>query len=276
MTELKNQLANKAKENLQNPDKKEDMVNLLTVMADEIKKALPDHVKSERFQRVALTAFNGNPKLQDCNPRSFLAAMMQSAQLGLEPNTPLGQAYLIPYGKTVQFQIGYKGLIDLANRTREYKTIYSHAVYENDVFEIEYGLNPKLYHKPDMNGDRGEVIGYYAVYKLINGGEGFAFMTKKEIEAHRYRFSKSPSIGPWKDDFDAMAKKTVLKQVLKYAPLSTENQEIQMASAIDEKAPNTSSLGNNNLLDIDWSYDVLNGEIDKETGEILEGKIVNE
>mgnify|MGYP002735210402 CR=1 FL=1 len=262
MTDIKQQLANKAN-NVPQKSQKKGMEQMLTLMADEIKKALPDHIKSERFQRMALTAFNGNKKLQQCDPVTFLAAMMQSAQLGLEPNTPLGQAYLIPYGNTVQFQVGYKGLLELAYRTKEYKNIFAYEVYENDEFEIEYGLNPKLKHKPVFD-NRGEIIGYYAVFKLINGGESFAYMTRDEVENHAKKFSKTFGSGPWKSDFDSMAKKTVLKQLLKYAPLSTELQDI---TAIDEKvAPEVpkEKIGQDDIFEVDWSY------ADPEAGEIKE------
>ena len=233
MTNLKNQLQNKA--NNTNQVKKaslsKGMEQLLTKMGGQIQKALPSMVSSERFQRVALTAFSNNTKLQQCDPMSFIAAMMQSAQLGLEPNTPLGQAYLIPYGKQVQFQIGYKGLLELAQRSGKIKTLYAHEVRENDTFDIDYGLNQTLTHKPLLKGNRGEVIGYYAVYHLDTGGNSFIFMTKDEVLEHAKRFSKTYNSGPWQTDFDAMAKKTVIKQLLKYAPLSIE---LQKATSMDE------------------------------------------
>lgn len=233
MTNLKNQLQNKANNTNQvkkaSPSK--GMEQLLTKMGGQIQKALPSMVSSERFQRVALTAFSNNTKLQQCDPMSFIAAMMQSAQLGLEPNTPLGQAYLIPYGKQVQFQIGYKGLLELAQRSGKIKTLYAHEVRENDTFDIDYGLNQTLTHKPLLKGDRGEVIGYYAVYHLDTGGNSFIFMTKDEVLEHAKRFSKTYNSGPWQTDFDAMAKKTAIKQLLKYAPLSIE---LQKATSMDE------------------------------------------
>lgn len=233
MTNLKNQLQNKANNTNQvkkaSPSK--GMEQLLTKMGGQIQKALPSMVSSERFQRVALTAFSNNTKLQQCDPMSFIAAMMQSAQLGLEPNTPLGQAYLISYGKQVQFQIGYKGLLELAQRSGKIKTLYAHEVRENDTFDIDYGLNQTLTHKPLLKGDRGEVIGYYAVYHLDTGGNSFIFMTKDEVLEHAKRFSKTYNSGPWQTDFDAMAKKTVIKQLLKYAPLSIE---LQKATSMDE------------------------------------------
>lgn len=267
MTELKNQLEKKANNQVKETSNKRGMEQMLQLMSEEVKKALPAQISSDRFQRIALTAFNGNPKLQECDPISFLAAMMQSAQLGLEPNTPLGQAYLIPFGNTVQFQIGYKGLLDLAHRTGQYKNVQAQIVYANDEFEIEYGLNPKLRHVPYMNGKRGEVIGYYGVYNLINGGQGFAYMTKQEVDNHARKFSKTYSKGPWKTDFDEMAKKTVLKQVLKYAPMSTE---LQTATSTDEKVVDNEEVKAKNsedkFIDVGWSY-----AVDEENGEILEG-----
>lgn len=185
--------------------------------------ALPKQISAERFSRIAMTAVRNNPALQNCNPMSFIAALMQSAQLGLEPNTPLGQAYIIPYGSEAQFQIGYQGLLTLAYRTGEYKTIYAHPVYAQDEFTYEYGLEESLVHKPSPEPS-GAPIAYYAVYRLVNGGYGFAVMSRKEVEQHRDRFSPSWKKGrsPWGTDFDSMALKTVLKKCLKYAPKSVE------------------------------------------------------
>lgn len=227
----------------------ENMNVLLKSMASQIKMALPSHLSSERFQRIALTAFSGNAKLQSCDPVSFLAAMMQSAQLGLEPNTPLGHAYLIPYKNQVSFQLGYKGLIDLAMRSGAYQSIYAHSVYEEDEFNIDYGLEQSLVHKPKLTGSRGNIVGYYGVYKLVNGGYGFAYMTRKEVEDHGRKFSKTYNNGPWKTDFDAMARKTVIKQALKYAPVSIE---IQKATSIDEKVAskeNAKTAFENNVIE---------------------------
>lgn len=221
--QVKGALQSKAKgEVKQSPQK--GMQQMLKAMETEIAKALPSMVSSERFQRVALTAFSSNPKLQQCDPKSFLAAMMQSAQLGLEPNTPIQQAYLIPYGNQVQFQVGYKGLLELAQRSGKIKTIYAHEVRENDEFEMDYGLNQELKHKPLLKGDRGTVIGYYAVYHTVDGGYSFVFMTKDEVLQFAQAKSKTFRNGPWQTDFDAMAKKTVIKQLLKYAPISIELQ----------------------------------------------------
>jgi len=200
------------------------VVDMIRKMEGEIKRALPKQISAERFTRIAITAVRNTPKLQLCSQMSFLAALMQSAQLGLEPNTPLGQAYIIPYGSEAQFQLGYQGMLTLAYRTKEYQSIYAMSVYENDEFEYEYGLNEKLVHVP-ASTPFGEPIYYYAVYKLQNGGYGFVVMSKDQIIKHRDKYSPSAKKGgntPWNTDFDGMAKKTVLKQLLKYAPKSVE------------------------------------------------------
>ncbi len=196
-------------------------------MQGEIEKALPKIMTPERFTRIALSAVSNTPQLGECTPKSFLASMMNAAQLGLEPNTPLGQAYLIPFkNKGVmecQFQIGYKGLIDLAYRSGDVKTIMAQVVYEKDEFEFEFGLEPRLKHVPAKK-DRGEPIWFYAVFKLVNGGEGFEVMSIDDVKKHARKYSQSynTSYSPWKNNFEEMAKKTVIKKVLKYAPLKTE------------------------------------------------------
>lgn len=200
-----------------------------SAMKDEVKKALPSVITPERFIRIATSALSRNPQLMECTQRSFLGAMMTAAQLGLEPNTPLGHAYLLPYknnklGVTeCQFQIGYKGLIDLAYRSGQVQTIMAQTVYEHDEFDYELGLNPILKHKP-AKSDRGEPVSFYAVVKLKDGGECFGVMSIDDIRKHAQKYSQSygSSSSPWKTAFEEMAKKTVLKSALKYAPLKTD------------------------------------------------------
>jgi recombination protein RecT len=222
---IKNAVATKQNGAVSKPKTMKDYVQQM-LDAGELAKALPSVITPERFTRIVLSALSSTPELNNCSRESFLGAMMTSAQLGLEPNTPLGQAYLIPFRNNrkgvveCQFQLGYKGLIDLAYRSGV-KSIQVHEVYENDVFTCEYGLEPKLVHKPALT-DRGRVIAYYAVFETAEGGTGFEIMSREDVEAHAKKYSKSFGSGPWKTDFDAMAKKTVLKRVLKYAPLRTD------------------------------------------------------
>lgn len=206
---------------------KKKMQAYIKAMEPAIKKALPSVITPERFTRMVLSALSATPKLAECSPQSFLAAMMTAAQLGVEPNTALGQAYLLPYrnhGKMeCQFQLGYKGLIDLAYRSGEVSVIQAHTVYENDVFEYELGMDPKLRHVP-AKADRGEAVAYYAMFKTKDGGYGFEVMSVDDVQRHAQRYSKSYGSGssPWRSNFDEMAKKTVLKRALKYAPLKSD------------------------------------------------------
>lgn len=199
-------------------------------MQGEIAKALPSVITPERFTRIVLSAISTNPKLGECTPTSFLGAMMTAAQLGCEPNTPLGQAYLIPRwnGKKkameCQFQIGYKGLIDLAYRSGQVSMISAQVVHSNDEFEYELGLNPILRHKPAIS-NRGEPIYVYATFRTVDGGYGFECMSIDDVREHAKKFSdsvKNGSFSPWVSNFEEMAKKTVLKRLLKYAPLKTD------------------------------------------------------
>lgn len=212
------------------------MPDMVKAMMPEIRKALPSVITPERFTRIALSALNNTPALQQCSPMSFIASLLNSAQLGLEPNTPLGQAYLIPYKNKgqmeCQFQIGYKGLIDLAYRNGQMQTIQAQAVYENDLFEYEYGLEPKLVHKPAYS-DRGEITYFYGLFKTVNGGFGFSVMSKADMDNYARTYSKAfaSDYSPWKTSYEEMAKKTVIKQALKYAPIKTD---FQRALSTDE------------------------------------------
>lgn len=211
----------------QQPTGREMIVAAIKQMDGAVKRALPSVMTPERFTRIAVSALSTTPKLQDCHPMTFIGAMMTAAQLGLEPNTPLGQAYLIPFwnGKSkrmeCQFQLGYKGMIDLAYRSGQISSIQAHVVRENDKFEYSYGLEPTLSHVPAL-ADRGAPVSVYAVFKTKDGGFGFKVMSWEEVMQHGQRFSKSYGSGPWQTNPEEMAKKTVLKAVLKYAPLSSE------------------------------------------------------
>ena len=240
-------------------------------MEGEIKKALPSVITPERFTRMVLSALSTTPKLAVCTPKSFLAAMMNAAQLGLEPNTPLGQAYLIPYKvkgvDTVQFQVGYKGLIDLAYRSGEVSVVQAHIVYENDEFEYSLGLDPKLEHKPALK-DRGAPILVYAMFKTNNGGYGFEVMSMDDCRRHAEKYSKAYASGtsPWTTNFEEMCKKTVLKKCLKYAPLKSD---FARAISSDNTVKNEISedmyeVANVNVFET--SYE----DVDTETGEVTE------
>lgn len=263
---IQNQVAQKA------PEQK-TLQQYIKNMEGEIKKALPSVITPERFTRIVLSAISVNPQLGSCTPSSFLGAMMTSAQLGLEVNTPLGQAYVLPYRNKgvleAQFQLGYKGLIDLAYRSGEVEVIQAHVVYENDDFECEYGLDPKLTHRP-ADSNRGEPIKVYAVFKTRSGGFGFEVMSMEDVRKHAAKYSKSYGSGfsPWKTNFEEMAKKTVLKRVLKYAPLKSDFVKAAVQDEVIKKglSDDMYTVPAENIMDAEYT------EIDPETGEVVEGQ----
>ena len=251
--------------------------NYLKAYEGQFAKALPKMITPERFTRMAMTALTVNPKLQECSPDSFIGACLTAAQLGLEPNTPLGQAYLIPFynGKKhtteCQFQVGYKGLLDLAYRSGLFQTVMAQVVYENDEFSYEYGLDPKLSHKPAASA-RGAMAYVYAVYKLNNGGFAFEVMSVEDVINFAQKKSKSYNSGPWQTDFEMMAKKTVLKRLLKYAPLKTDQADALNADNTVFSADVEAAADLGKTVDITPVYT----EVDEETGEIMETEEVNE
>lgn len=202
-------------------NKPKTIFDVIQAGAKQFETALPKHINTDRFVRIAITAIRQNPKLALCSQESLLGSLMVSAQLGLEPGGVLGQCYLIPYGKECQFQIGYKGMIELLRRSGQLADIYVYTVHKNDEFKITYGLDRNLIHIPNFDNP-GEEIGYYAVAKLKDETKPFYFMTVKQIEEHAKRFSKTFNNGPWQTDFEAMAHKTVIKQLLKFLPVSVE------------------------------------------------------
>lgn len=247
------------------------MKDWINAYSGEIAKALPSVITPERFSRMAMTAVTKTPQLAECSPGSFVGALLTAAQLGLEPNTPLGQAYLIPYrnhGKLeCQFQIGYKGMIDLANRSGEIKVIDAHIVYENDDFECEFGLEPKLRHKPCL-GDRGKAIWVYALYKTVNDGFAFEVMSVEECMAHGKKYSKSfnSSMSPWVTAPEEMMKKTVLKKVLKYAPVKSDFVRGAAADEAVNMFNKDDDSGEINVIPIDDEQEEIT--VDTETGEV--------
>lgn len=279
MSDVKNALQSKAasKTNAVESKQPQNIKQWIVAMKPQIEAALPKVITAERFTRMALTAVSSNPKLADCTPKSFMGALMQAAQLGLEPNTPLGQAYLIPYRNKgvmeVQYQTGYKGLIELAHRSGQFKNIEAHTVFENDEFEYEYGLEPKLVHKPALK-DRGGIIAFYAVFTLVNGGFGFEVMSKEDVDAHAKKYSQgfNSSYSPWKTSYESMAKKTVLKQLLKYAPIRTEfAREMTADETIkNEISDDMLSVDNDNVFEAEAEViedDVQDAEMNEATTE---------
>ena len=262
MTVAKNSLTAQNKETTVVEKKKKTIFDVIQAGAKQFATALPKHINTDRFVRIAITTIRQNPKLAQCSQESLLGALMVSAQLGLEPGT-LGQCYLIPYGRECQFQIGYKGMIELLRRSGQLKDIYAYSVYENDDFEITYGLDRNLIHKPNLE-NKGNFLGCYCVAILKDGAKAFEYMTKEEIETHAKKFSKTLGKGPWKTDSEPMENKTVVKKMLKWLPLSVEFLEnIEK----DDKSFKVADTKNAEDIEIiENNGDIINAE----TGEFIE------
>lgn len=266
MADLKNKLQEKANQvtttsNNSPATPQKEMEVMLKKMQSEIERAVGGILSPERVSRIALSVWNGNKQFWNCSKISFLSSLMKAAQAGLEPNTILGEAYLIPYGSEVTMQVGYKGILTLAHRTKMYKAIYAHPVYKNDKFEYEYGLNKSLKHIP-ADAPEGDPIYYYAVYKLVDGGEDFVVWSRDRVIKHAKSFSKTfnnPK-GTWANHFDSMALKTTIIDVLKYAPKSVELAKVV---AQDESIGNSSEI---NAEPMDWnnSSNVIDAEYSEE------------
>ena len=195
--------------------------DLLTKCKGRMSEVLPAHMTADRMVKVALIAANQNPQILNCTPQSIMQSMMTASSLGLEPNGALGSAYLVPYKTSCQLIVGYRGLIDLARRSGQVKSVFAHCVYEGDQFEVVYGLTPKLEHRPTIKGDRGDIVAAYAVAVMSDDTTQHEVMTIADIELIRARSAAGKS-GPWKSDFGEMARKTVVRRLMKYLPLSPE------------------------------------------------------
>ena len=287
---------NKKQQLMEKSERHQTLKDLIEIRMPEIQKVLPSVVPAEQFLRLTLNAIQNTPHLKECTMSSFYGAIMQCAQLGLKPNVN-GEAFLVPFKNSkkggvyeCQFMVGYKGLENLARRSGEISVIDTHEVYENDVYELEFGFEPKLVHKPCIKGDRGNVIGYYAVVLMKDGGKTAFYMTVEDAQKYGETYSKTYNKpdSPWKTAFDSMAKKTCIRQVLKHAPSSTD---VDTAISRDEKVLNLDpgkQIEAGNIIDID-DEDIDEGAsdqpqsnndsdigtdgvaVDSETGEILGG-----
>lgn len=241
--------------------------------------ALPKAMTPERLVRIVTTECRKTPALLNCNTESFLGAVLQCAQLGLEPGGALGHCYLLPFGNgkakdgrpNAQLIIGYRGMIDLARRSGQIVSICAYTVHEKDHFVWRLGLDPDIEHVPSPEADRGPMTYVYAVAKLKGGGVQFEVMSRAEVEKVRKQ-SKAGSSGPWVTHFDEMAKKTVIRRLFKYLPVSIEAAR---AVEVDERADRGEAVTPQDFIDV--AYEDLGTEVPPEavtvdgtTGEIVE------
>ncbi|MFB6392574.1 recombination protein RecT [Polymorphospora lycopeni] len=210
-------------------------------MSAEFQLAMPRGAEATQLVRDALTALRMTRNLSKCEDTSVLGALMTCAQLGLRPGV-LGHAWLLPFwdrkanSHKAQLVIGYQGLIELAHRSGKISSLIARTVYEGDEFDVDYGIADTLVHKPDLFGDRGNPVAYYAIAKFTTGGYAFYVMSHKDMERYRdqnatARTREGKVFGPWVDHFEGMAHKTCVRQLAKYMPKSTE---LAYALAADE------------------------------------------
>lgn len=218
--------------------------------------ALPKSMTADRLTRIVMTECRKAPALLKCAPESFYGAVLQCAALGLEPGSALGHCYLLPFGNgkdksgrpNAQLIIGYRGMIDLARRSGQIISLQAWTVHAQDTFNYQLGLEPDIQHVPASTADRGPVTHVYAVAKLKGGGIQFEVMSRAEIEKVRST-SKAGNTGPWASHWEEMAKKSVIRRLFKYLPVSIEAVR---AVEIDEKTDRGEATTDQDFLDAEF------------------------
>lgn len=236
----------------------------LAPYAEQIARAMPNGGKPDLIIQAAVFQISMNPALKECTVQSLIGAVLHTSILGLNP--ALGQCHYIPRrnGKTgqvdCQFVIDYKGLIALAYRSGQIRTIYAEVVRRGDVFEFERGTTPRIKHVPDLTDSKsGETYAVYAVVEFATGAREFAMMGKSEVEKRRQASpsQRGDASGVWFAWGDEMWKKTALRQLLKIVPLSNTTVS---AIATDERAVNLQDIHAGNVagtLEIPENSEVL-------------------
>lgn len=251
-------------------------------MLPEFTKALlKDERKAAQLVRDAHTVISTVPKILECSPSSFLGALMTCAQLSLRVGV-LGEAYVLPYrsgrdgGYNAQFVIGYKGIVKLAHRSKMIASISFRPIFENDVFDCDYGTGA-ISHRPTLKGEPGAAYAYYALVSYKDGGRDFYVMSREQALAFRDRHASGKGASsPWILYFDEMAGKTCLKQLAKFMSLGTD---LATALVADESL-RTDTNAEANAADVSTGLDVVDGQIlerddirDEPAGNVIDGTV---
>ncbi|MFE2994201.1 recombination protein RecT [Nocardia sp. NPDC059246] len=252
--------------------KDDDLKSSIQKMEKAFELAMPRGAEAKQLIRDAFTAIQRTPKLAQCEQLSVLGAFMTCAQLGLRPGV-LGQAYVLPFWDRkdrmykAQFVAGYRGLVDLAYRSDRVLSVAARIIHANDFFEVEYGAaDDKWVHKPFLDGDRGDSRAYYAVARTRGGGYAITDpISYAEMVKYRNKYATAKNkdgavFGPWVDEFDGMAKKTMVRQLSKMLPMSTE-----LALAVENDGSVRFDLGKEA---IDTPQHVEPDVIDAETADV--------
>lgn len=192
----------------------------------------------DNLVRMTLTAASRTPELLECSQVSILRAMLDAATLKIAPGGR-GRGYLVPRknnkNNTMEchFDPGWQGMLDIARRSKQIKSIDAHVIYEGEEFELEYGLNERFTHKPDLSLAGGNVIASYAVAHLMNGGHQLVIVPRRDLDKIRTGKGVAQN-GPWATWFDEMAKKTAIRRLCKFLPYEPELQEtLEALDAVD-------------------------------------------
>lgn len=248
-----------------------EISSYLMGMRDRVAQVLPKHMTPDRILQMAATTIHRNPKIAGCTPVSLLGAVMQASILGFPPVEALGYCYFVPYGKDVQFQIGYKGMIELARRSGKIKMVYAEVVREGDHFEAKFGLYPQLEHTPSFDSSK-EMTHVYAVCHFDDGGHNFVVLSRSDVERLRMRspMQKGTPSGAWATDYEAMAKAKALKQLAKYLPLNIDQTE---AIASDEAVIKVDNFEAGKAKSECFEYEIVEDteevvNVNEQTGEV--------
>lgn len=217
------------------PAKVREAQDMMERMRPQIADLLPKHARPERMIRIFRAMLTRRPKLAQCSTMSLMSAVVECSVLGLEPETALGHAWILPYKNEAQLIIGYRGYIEMAYRSNRVRAVCAETVHEKDHFERRLGTEWTIVHRPFDGGDRGPLTGVYAVAHLDNGGKPFVYLSKSEVDGYR---SKSPAArsgsSPWATDYAAMAKKTAVRRLATYIPQSAEiAQAVQLEDQLE-------------------------------------------
>jgi len=233
-----------------------------------------------RLSQAIVTEWIKSPALQKCTGISLLSCAVQAAQLNLEIGGPLGQAYMVPYGNAAQFQVGYRGLITLAFRSKRVLSVAAVSVHAGDVFEVTQGIDRGIKHVPAAKPSK-EITHVYAVVKFKDGGFDFEVMATEDINAHRDRFSKEwksrGQASVWGQHWEPMAMKTVLRRLLKRCPIGvdlgpdeevteqpTTAQAVQIPAAAEHHEPPTTETDDAQDAEFEQTEGKVEGELQLE------------
>lgn len=254
----------------------------MTAMAPELKAALPAHVNVEKFTRVAMTAIQNNPSLQNADRRSLFGAVVRLAQDGLLPDGR--EAALVLFGKQAQAMPMIAGVLKKIRQSGEVAKISAQVVYENDHFVVSYGFDESVEHNPPkLDEPRGKAIGAYATAVLKDGSRLLEVMSLEEIEKVR-KVSRASGNGPWVQWWGEMARKTVMRRLSKRLPMSTdlEDEIFSRDETLAHEEPQAFQVIEGGVSDEPTSrldqleHRIEDEQADEETGEIeeVEGEVV--